>query len=62
MYKQSMPEYAAKIFFPEYWHPFRVFLADEEGRLLIMTYEPGAAPGGFIFDVFDQDGDLHVPF
>jgi hypothetical protein len=55
-YKNGMPEYAAKIFFPEYWHPFQSFLADDKGRLMVMTYEPGAAPGEFIFDVFDQDG------
>jgi hypothetical protein len=57
MYKKNgMPEYAAKIFFPENWHPFQSFLPDDEGRLLVMTYEPGGAPGEFIFDVFDQDG------
>jgi hypothetical protein len=55
-YKDGMPDYAAKIFFPENWHPFQSFLADDEGRLLVMTYEPGGAPGEFIFDVFDQDG------
>ncbi|MGA2533535.1 MAG: hypothetical protein ABSG19_10920 [Candidatus Aminicenantales bacterium] len=56
MYKDGMPEYAAKIFFPENWHPFQSFLADDEGRLLVMTYEPGVAPGEFMFDIFDQDG------
>jgi hypothetical protein len=56
MYKDGMPEYAAKIFFPENWHSFQSFLADDEGRLLVMTYEPGGVPGEFIFDVFDQDG------
>jgi hypothetical protein len=55
-YKNGMPEYAAKIYFPDNWHPFQSFLADDEGRLLVMTYEPGAAPGEFVFDVFDQDG------
>jgi len=55
-YKNGMPEYAAKIFFPEYWHPFQSFLADDKGRFMVMTYEPGAAPSEFIFDVFDQDG------
>jgi hypothetical protein len=55
-YKDGMPDYAAKIFFPENWHPFQSFLADDEGRLLVMTYEPGGATGEFIFDVFDQDG------
>ncbi len=54
--KNGMPEYAAKIFFPENWHPFQSFLADDEGRLLVMTYESGGSPGEFIFDVFDQDG------
>ena len=56
MYKDMMSDYAAKIFFPENWHPFQSFLADDEGRLLVMTYEPGGAPGEFLFDVFDQNG------
>jgi len=56
MYKDMMSDYAAKIFFPENWHPFQSFLADDEGRLLVMTYEPGVVPGEFIFDIFDQDG------
>jgi hypothetical protein len=55
-YKDGMPDYAAKIFFPDNWHPFQSFLADDKGRLLVMTYEPGGAPGEFRFDVFDQDG------
>jgi hypothetical protein len=55
-YKDGMPDYAAKIFFPDNWHPFQSFLADDEGRLLVMTYEPGGATGEFLFDVFDQDG------
>jgi len=55
-WKNGMPEYAAKIFFPENWHPFQSFLADDEGRLMVMTYEPGGRPGEFIFDIFDQDG------
>ena len=56
MYEDMMSDYAAKIFFPENWHPFQSFLADDEGRLLVMTYEPGVVPGEFIFDIFDQDG------
>lgn len=53
---ESMPEYAAKMYFPENWHPFQSFFADEAGRLLVMTYEPGRAPGEFIFDIIDSDG------
>jgi hypothetical protein len=56
MYEEGIPEYAAKMYFPENWHPFQSFIADEAGRLLVMTYEPGKAPGEFVFDIIDTDG------
>lgn len=56
MYEEGIPEYAAKMYFPENWHPFQSFMADEAGRLLVMTYEPGKAPGEFMFDIIDSDG------
>jgi hypothetical protein len=55
-YLEFMPDYAKKIYFPEYWHPFHAFFPDEEGRLFVMTYEPGASPGEFMYDIFDMDG------
>jgi hypothetical protein len=56
MYEEGIPEYAAKMYFPENWHPFQSFIPDDDGRLLVMTYEPGPSPGEFIFDVIDSDG------
>lgn len=51
-----MPEYAKKIYFPEHWHPFHSFFLDDEGRLYVMTYEPGINPGEYMFDIFSKDG------
>jgi len=55
-YLEFMPDYAKKIYFPDNWHPFHSFFPDEEGRLYVMTHEPGDRPGTFIFDIFDKDG------
>jgi hypothetical protein len=55
-YEEGIPEYAAKMYFPKNWHPFQSFIADEAGRLFVMTYEPGRAPGEFVFDIMDPDG------
>ena len=55
-YLEFMPDYAKKIYFPEYWHPFHAFFPDEKGRLFVMTYEPGERPGEFIYDIFNKDG------
>lgn len=55
-YLEYMPEYAKKIYFPEDWHPFHAFFPDEEGRLFVMTYEPGEREGEFVYDIYDRDG------
>jgi len=55
-YLEFMPDYAKKIYFPASWHPFHAFFPDEEGRLYVMTYEPGDRPGKYIYDIFDKDG------
>ncbi|UCE21508.1 MAG: 6-bladed beta-propeller [Candidatus Aminicenantes bacterium] len=55
-FESFMPEYAKKIYFPEHWHPFRSFFLDDEGRLYVMTYEPGENPGENMFDIFNKDG------
>lgn len=55
-YLEYMPDFARKIYFPENWHPFHAFFPDEEGRLWVMTYEPGDRPGEYIYDIFDKDG------
>ena len=53
---QINSDYASRVYFPDNWHPFQSFVADEQGRLLVMTYETGKAPGEYMCDVFDPDG------
>ena len=36
--------------------PLNQFFADDEGRIFVMTYEPGPNPGEYIWDFFDSDG------
>jgi hypothetical protein len=55
-YLAYMPDYAKKIYFPEYWHPFHAFFPDEEGRLFVMTYETCEPGKAFVYEVFDRDG------
>jgi len=55
-WESFMPEYAKKIYFPEHWHPFHSFFLDDEGRIYVMTYEPGENPGEHMFDIFNKDG------
>jgi hypothetical protein len=38
--------------------PFNSFFVDDEGRLFVMTYEPGNDQDAYIHDVFDRDGVL----
>lgn len=45
-----------KVHFPDGMPPFIGFTSDEEGRLYVMTYESGAEPGEFIFDIFNSEG------
>lgn len=55
-FKKYMPDYAQKIYFPEFWHPFHSFFLDDQGRLYVMTYEPGENPGEHMYDIFNKDG------
>jgi len=57
-YLVYMPEYAKKIYFPENWHAFHAMLPDDNGRLFVMTYEPGNRQGEYIYDIFNRDGIL----
>jgi hypothetical protein len=54
---EGMPD-EDKVFIPLNWPAFRAFFGDEEGRLFVMTREPGARPGESIFDIFDRGGRL----
>ena len=46
----------SKIYFPDAMPPFHAFLADEKGRLFVMTYEEGKNPGEYMYDIFNPDG------
>jgi hypothetical protein len=54
---EGMPD-SDKVFIPANRPPFRGFLGDEDGRLFVMTSEPGEGPKESIFDVFDKAGRL----
>lgn len=45
-----------KIYFPHSMPPYQSFFTDDEGRLLVMTYEKGKNPGEYIYDIFNPDG------
>ena len=45
-----------KIYFPDNWPPFQHMFVDKEGRLFVMTYEPGPNPGDYIYDIFNSEG------
>lgn len=40
----------------KYFPPFQYLLTDEEDRIFVMTYEKGASPNEWIFDVFTPEG------
>lgn len=54
--KQFGPRFAGRLSFPKNHAPFQSLTADENGRLLVATYEPGDKPGEYLYDVFDEDG------
>lgn len=47
-----------KLYFPEFFPPFHYFLADEDGRLFVMTYEKEEKEREYIFDIFNSDGEF----
>jgi hypothetical protein len=50
------PEVRSKVVYPATLPPFQTGFADEAGRLFVMTYEEGSAPGEYWHDVFNADG------
>ena len=38
--------------------PFYSYFTDENGYLLVMTYEPGKKPGEYMYDVISPEGKL----
>jgi hypothetical protein len=43
-------------YFPDPLPPLNQFFADDEGRVFVMTYEPGPNPGEYLWDIFNSDG------
>jgi hypothetical protein len=43
-------------YFPDPLPPMSSFFVDDEGRLFVMTYEPGENAGEFLYDIFNADG------
>ena len=43
-------------YFPDPLPPLNQFFTDNQGRIFVMTYEPGAHPGEYIWDIFNPDG------
>ena len=43
-------------YFPDPLPPLNQFFTDDQGRIFVMTYEPGAHPGEYIWDIFNPDG------
>jgi hypothetical protein len=43
-------------YFPESYPPCRSLFSDGEGRLFVMTYEPGENPGENMVDMFNAEG------
>jgi len=43
-------------YFPNPLPPLNQFFADDEGRIFVMTYEPGPNQGEYVWDIFNPDG------
>lgn len=43
-------------YFPDPLPPLNQFFADDEGRIFVMTYEPGPNPGEYLWDIFNPEG------
>lgn len=43
-------------YFPDPLPPLNQFFTDDEGRIFVMTYEPGPASGEYLWDIFNEDG------
>jgi hypothetical protein len=50
------PEVRPKVVYPAELPPFQTGFADEAGRLFVMTFEEGGAPGEYWHDIFNEDG------
>lgn len=54
----DLSKFGVNIIYPKYALPFYSYFTDENGYLFVMTYEPGKAPGEYMYDVISPDGKL----
>ena len=54
------PQLKASMTIPEYHCPFRWIIADDEGRIFVMTFERVEDGEGYYYDVFDDEGKFIV--
>ena len=48
--------------FPNLFPPFQFFTLDEEGRIIVRTWEKGQKEDEFVHDVFDPEGRFIAQF
>lgn len=45
-----------KVYMPDNMPPYQYIFSDDEGRLFVMTYEKGASPKEYRYDIFNKNG------
>jgi hypothetical protein len=55
-WKEFPVELRDSYYVPDFYPPYRVVTADNQGRIFVMTYEDPPDEEGYMFDVFDQEG------
>jgi hypothetical protein len=58
--KSHPPE--IRLIFPQHYPPFRLFMCDDEGRIIVQARERKDGRLGYIYDVFDEQGHYIVKF
>jgi len=58
--KELPPQLKERMAVPKYHCPFRWMVADDEGRIFILTYERVSEGKGYYYDVFDAEGKYIV--
>ena len=58
------PEMKRKLSVPKYFPPFRIMMADDEGRIYVYTYERTPDREKYYYDIFDTEGKyiFKIPF
>jgi hypothetical protein len=54
--KAALSARAGEYYFPNFYLPICDFFPDDRNRLYVMTFENGAIPGEYVYDIFDSDG------